>query len=80
MKDFNKKKQEAATDTPAGERGQHQAVQIALKTWKIIFSCIKIALGAAATVGLVCAVCLFVFMNIVLDIIYKLLDPRVELD
>lgn len=40
-------------------------VQAVYKIWKVAFAALKILAGAAATVGLVCLVCLFVFVNIV---------------
>ena len=79
MERFDKKKQEPVRQDPQGNMEQPKALRLAAKTWKVIFSCVKIALGAAVTVGLVCLVCLFVFLNIVAGYLEEDIMPNASI-
>ena len=48
------------------------------KIWRIAFAGIKIALGAVATVGLICIVCGFVFVNVLGDYLVEDVMAKAE--
>lgn len=61
---FKKKNKETEPETQTGSQ-LPKWMQTAGKVWRISFVCMKVLAGAVCTVGLVLAVCLFVFVNIV---------------
>ena len=48
------------------------------KLWQIVFTSFKIALGAVATVGLICVVCGFVFVTVLGDYLIEDIIPEAE--
>ena len=58
----------------------HIALEILYRVWRVLFAIIKIALGAAATAGLVVAVCLFVFVGKFGDFLQDEILPEAALD
>ena len=60
--DNNKKKKPARQDW-----NPHWALKLLYKVWLAVFAAMKVALGAAATVLLICLVCGFVFVGILGD-------------
>ncbi len=57
----------------------HWSLSMLLKIWKVIFTAAKIALGAAATLLLICIVCVFVFVNILGDYLEEDILPSAGL-
>ena len=60
---FNNKKKKA----PRQEWKPHWTLMLLQKLWMLVFTCFKIAVGAAATVLMIVVVCLFVFVGILGD-------------
>ena len=73
---FKKKNEELLEETV---ENRPKALVIAAKVWKVAFSCVKIAAGAALTVALICLVCLFVFMNIAADYLEEDILPNASI-
>ncbi len=60
-------KRDRNNEKPRQEWVPHWAVKVAYGVWMTLFSAFKIALGALATVVLICLVCAFVFVGILGD-------------
>lgn len=55
-------------------------VKLLYHAWMIVFGAFKIALGAAATVAIICGICLMVFAGAVGDYLEEDILPNVEAD
>jgi len=58
----------------------HWIIRLLYRLWMILFSAAKVALGAAATVLLICAVCVFVFVGILGDYLQEDIVPSANTD
>lgn len=56
----------------------NMVASVLYKVWQIAFTVFKIALGAVATVGLICVVCGFVFVTILGDYLVEDIVPKAE--
>jgi len=57
----------------------HWSIDVLYKIWRVFFATIKVALGAAATVGLIVTVCVFVLMGVLGDYLENEILPNATL-
>jgi len=57
----------------------HWSLDVLYKIWRVVFAAAKIALGAAATVALIVAVCVFVLMGVLGDYLEAEILPNASL-
>ncbi len=58
----------------------HWTLELLHKLWMVAFSAVKVAVGAAATVLLICVVCAFVFVGILGDYLQEDILPAADTD
>lgn len=76
---FKKKKADEQKPEQDLTADQPQALVVAGKVWKVMFACLKIGAGAVITVGLIFAICLFVFINIVAGYLEEDIMPNASI-
>lgn len=58
----------------------HWIIGLLYRLWRLIFAAAKIAIGAAATVGIICLICLLVFVSILGDYLQEDILPNSDTD
>ena len=78
MKDDEKKVKKKKVQPPRQEWAPHWSLQILSSAWMALFTVVKIALGAAATVAIICIMCLMVFAGTLGDYLQGDVIPLAE--
>ncbi len=58
----------------------HMILKILYRVWMFLFGAFKVAVGAAATVAMICGICVFVFVGILGDFLQNDIIPEAGLD
>ncbi len=58
----------------------HWIIGLLYRLWRLVFAAAKIAVGAAATVGIICLICVLVFVSILGDYLQEDILPNSETD